>query len=63
MRFPELFRIFGWLLVLTAAGLLLIPWTWHQRFGEWAIPLAVKHMKMYVVGACALGVLVLWGAL
>ncbi len=25
MRFPDLFRVFGWLVVLTASGLLLIP--------------------------------------
>ncbi|MDH3298039.1 MAG: hypothetical protein OEM96_07160, partial [Gemmatimonadota bacterium] len=61
MQLSNLFRAFGWLLVLTAAGLLLIPWRWHRRFGEWAIPLAIKHMKLFALGAFALGVFILYG--
>ena len=61
MRFPEPFLIFGWLLTVTSACLLLVPWKWHQRFGEWAIPLAVRYMKLYGVGAFALGGLIIYG--
>ena len=60
MQFPDVFRIFGWLVGLTAAGLFLIPWRWHRRFGEWAIPLAIKYMKLYALGAFALGVFILY---
>ncbi len=62
-RFPDLFRIFGWLVVLTAAGLLLMPWQWHHRFGKWAIPLAVGYLKLYAFGAFALGAFILYSAL
>ena len=60
MQFPNVFRIFGWLVGLTAACLFLIPWRWHHRFGEWAIPLAIKYMKLYALGAFALGVFILY---
>ena len=63
MRFPNLFMIFGWLLVVTAAGLLLIPWQWHNRFGEWTIPLAIKYKKFYAVGAIVLGGFILYGVI
>ncbi len=60
MQFPDVFRVFGWIVGLTAAGLFLIPWRWHHRFGEWAIPLAIKYMKLYALGAFTLGVFVLY---
>lgn len=63
MRFADLFRIFGWLLVLTATGLMLTPWRWHHQFGKWAIPLAIKYMKLYALGAFTLGLFVLYGLL
>ena len=63
MRFPEAFRAFGWLLGITAAGLILLPWRWHQRFGERVIPLAIRHMKLYALAAFVLGALILYSAL
>lgn len=62
MRYPLVFVAFGWVLIVTAAGLMLLPWRWHQRFGEWAIPLAIRHMRLYAVAALALGGFVLWAA-
>jgi len=59
MRIPVVFEVLGWLLIVTSACLLLIPWRWHHRFGGWAIPLVIRHMKLYGLGACALGVLIL----
>jgi hypothetical protein len=63
MRFSDFFWIFGWLLVVTATALLLIPWKWHHRFGTWAIPLAIRNMKMQALGAFALGAFMLYAAL
>ena len=62
MWYSDLFRIFGWIIIVTAIGLLLIPWQWHHKFGEWAIPLAIRHLKLYGLGASALGTLILYGA-
>ncbi len=63
MRLTELFTVFGWLLVLTAIGLLLTPWWWHRRFAEWAIPLAIRHLRLYALAAFVLGTLILYSAL
>ena len=61
MWYPNVFKLFGWLLVVTAAGLLLIPWKWHHEFGKWAIPLAIRHLRLFALGASTLGAFVLYG--
>lgn len=63
MRFPELFRLFGWVLVVTAVGLLVMPWRWHHRFAGWVVPLATRRLKLLALGAFALGVFILYSAL
>lgn len=62
MYYPKLVEVFGWIIVITTAGLLLIPWQWHHRFGQWAIPLAIRHLKLFALGSLLLGVLILIGA-
>ena len=57
---PTLLNIFGWILIITTIGLLLIPWRRHHRFGEWAIPLAIRYMKIYSLGAFGLGSFLLY---
>ncbi|MDX1644662.1 MAG: hypothetical protein R3244_09925, partial [Thermoanaerobaculia bacterium] len=63
MRFPRFFEIFGWFLAGSALVLMVMPWHWHRRFGEWTIPVAVRHAKLYAAGALALGVFVLYSVL
>jgi hypothetical protein len=60
MWFPRLFELFGWVLVVTAIGLILMPWRWHQKFGTWAIPLVIRHMRLFALGAFALGGFILY---
>lgn len=62
MRFTEAFRILGWLVVGTSAVLVVLPWKWHERFGRWAVPLAIRNMKLYAFGAFALGAFILYAA-
>ncbi len=62
MWYPDLFKFFGWLNIVTAEALLLIPWQWHHKFGKWAIPLVIRHLKLYALGVSALGTLILCGA-
>ena len=57
---PDLFRIVGWLIVVTAIGLLCIPWQWHHRFAKWVVPPVIRHMKIYALGVFAFGVFLLY---
>ena len=61
MWYPDLFTLFGWLIVVTAVALLLLPWRWHYEFGKQAMPLVIRHMKLFALGAAALGILIFYG--
>ncbi len=57
----HLFDFFGWIIIVTTAGLLLVPWQWHHEFGKWAIPLAIRRMKLFALGAAVLAALIFYG--
>lgn len=60
MRYPKLFGIFGWVLIATSAGLLLLPWTWHKQFAEMVIPVAIRFKGVLAVCSLVFGVFVFW---
>ena len=53
------FYFFGCGLIVTTVGLLLIPWRWHYRFAQQAVPKALRHIKLLGLASLALGVLLL----
>jgi hypothetical protein len=59
MLFEGAFAALGWVLVITTAGLLAVPWHWHQRFARLAVPQVVRHFRLLGIAALALGGLVL----
>jgi hypothetical protein len=61
MWYPDVFRLFGWLIALTSIALLLIPWRWHHRLGTRVIPLTIRHMRLFGLGASALALFILYG--
>jgi hypothetical protein len=61
MRYPELFKLFGWLILVTTAGLLLIPWQWHHKFATRVMPPVIGHMRLFALGAFALAAFILYG--
>lgn len=62
MWYSYVFQIFGWLIVITTVGLLLVPWQWHHRLAERVMPLVIRHLKMYGVATFVLGVFILYSA-
>ncbi len=62
MWYSDLFRIFGWIIVITTVGLLVMPWRWHQRFAEKVIPLVIRFIAMYGVASFVLGAFILYSA-
>lgn len=63
MLFPGAFRMFGWVLVITTGVLLLIPWRWHRRFAERAVPSATRYLSLVGLSSLALGGLLLTAVL
>lgn len=59
MQHPHLFRIFGWVLVITTLPLLLVPWRWHQRIAKKAVPYATAHLRLFGLGSGLFGGFVL----
>lgn len=57
---PDLFQLFGWIIVLTTVGLLCIPWRWHHRFATWVVPPVIRYMKLYGIGVVALAAFLLY---
>ena len=55
------FRIIGWMIVVTSLGLLVTPWRWHYRFGQRVMPLMLWHLRLYAIGLMAFGILLLLG--
>ena len=59
MKFPGLFAVSGWVIVVTTIGLLAVPWRWHHRFASWSVPHATRNMGLCALGSLAAGVFVL----
>lgn len=59
MLVPPVFRMFGWILVITTAVLFAVPWRWHHRFAQKSVPYAVRHLRLFGVGSFVLGAFIL----
>jgi hypothetical protein len=59
MVFPRVFSGFGWVLLVTTAVLLLLPWRWHRSFARKTVPPALERSGLMALGAAAAGALVL----
>lgn len=55
MRLSGAFTFFGWVLLVTTACLLLIPWRWHYRFAQHAVPRATRYITLIGLASLALG--------
>ncbi|MEG3193053.1 hypothetical protein [Lysobacter sp. D1-1-M9] len=55
MLLPGAFTVFGWVLLVTTACLLLVPWRWHHRFAQQAVPRATRHITLVGLASLAIG--------
>lgn len=62
MLLPEAFELFGWILLVTTACLLAVPWRWHRRFAQRVVPRALRRLGTVAVFSLALGAFVLVSA-
>ena len=53
------FNLFGWVLLVTTACLLFVPWRWHHRFARQAVPRATRHIRLFGLACLAIGGLIL----
>lgn len=60
LPFAGAFTLFGWVLLATTAGLLLIPWRWHHRFAQRTVPKALRFLPLIGVSSVVLGGSMLW---
>jgi len=49
------FTLFGWVLLVTTACLLLVPWRWHHRFAQYAVPLVTRHIVLVGLASLVIG--------
>lgn len=62
MPLPTAFTVFGWILVGTTVGLLVIPWQWHHSFAVKSVPQALRYLKLFAAVSFILGALILTAA-
>ncbi|MCP5529458.1 MAG: hypothetical protein H7A44_03370 [Opitutaceae bacterium] len=60
MWLPNVLQAFGWIIVVTTVGLLLIPWRWHHAYSKWAIPLVLHRLRLFGVVSGLLAVFILY---
>jgi hypothetical protein len=59
MLLSQAFSLFGWVLLVTTALLLLVPWRWHHRFAQLVVPRASGHITLLGLASLAIGGLIL----
>lgn len=62
MKFPVIFFVFGWVLIVTTIVLVVLPWRLHHRFASWSVPMATRRMPLLALGSLAGGAFVLLSA-
>lgn len=61
MWYPTVFNVFGWILIVSSAVLLVLPWKWHREYARRTVPQVLKLIYLFAVGAFALGIFVMYG--
>lgn len=59
MRFSVIFTVFGWLLILTTAVLMFVPWRLHRRFADRSLPMVTSRMMLFAIVSTFGGIIIL----
>jgi hypothetical protein len=59
MLLPSLFSAVGWVLVVTTAFMIILPWRWHRRFAQWSVPYATQRLMLLGAGSLIGGIALL----
>lgn len=55
VQYPAAFTVVGWMVICTTAVLILLPWKWHRRFAETAVPRAINYLPVIGIVSLTLG--------
>lgn len=55
MLFSNFFVFLGWILIITTVGLGAVPWQWHRRFAQRAVPYLTRRLWLVVVASFVFG--------
>jgi hypothetical protein len=56
----DIFKLIGWLIVVSSVALMIFPWQWHQRFGQKILPVFIRYLRLYAIGCFLLGAAILY---
>ena len=59
MLLAHAFTVFGWVLLITTACLLVMPWQWHHRFALQAVPRVTRHITLVGMTSLVISVSIL----
>lgn len=59
LRFPTVFSAFGYLLIITTAVLIFVPWKIHRRFAEQSLPIIYRFPIPFALVSFAGGLIIL----
>jgi len=62
-KFPELFRIFGLILIVTSLILFFIPRKWHARYAVWSVTLIEPYMRVAAPFSFTLGIYIIYAVI
>ena len=58
-RYSAALSAFGWLLIVTTAFMALVPWRFHHRFTQSAVPKALRFLPLIGITSLLIGAMLL----
>lgn len=62
MKWALVFSVFGWVLIGTTLGLLVVPWQKHRQFAQRFVPPALKYIVLIGISSIGFSVLLFWAS-